>query len=722
MNHALPCTQALGWAIVHSAWQIAAIWLVFRLLSWRLQRYNLAIYVLSLAAMLGSAVWAAATFAGEYRRLSAVEVSRQEISLPLQETVLSMEPSFSSQAGVLQNFPASAGYWIDEHAAELGWAWCICALLLYLRLLGGYWLAHRLRNKGVSAPAESHTLLCTAWAERLNISRYVQLLESPNISEPLTIGFWKPVILFPVGLLAQLSPAQVEVLLLHELAHIRRHDYLVNLFQLGLEVLFFYHPLFWLLSREARSRREYCCDDLVVRHTSDPILYASTLTDLQLSFLHVQNQFTMNATGKSNFTERILRIAGITPKRSLRSNWFAILLLPLFIALVSWWPVAANSNATDSSTTFNTENKAVEANRQSAAQDTVPPRRAAAASPADHTPPPPPPGPGDASSPAASIQPLVAAATEHMNVFYIGVDNPIVVAVPGYDCSSLLLRMQGSGSSTPLGDCKYNINVTTPGTVELHVYWKEGGQERLLGSKLFRVKRISRNVSGGEPYEAVGEVANDLQQNERPNAPSGELISGEIAIQALNMNVFYIGVDNPLRIAASGVPAEEISVRFNGKGKMTGDHGNYIVQPAEPGAVTIQVFRVRNGTETLLGEQQYRVKRIPDPVPTVSGRKSQTIALPILLEAKGVNALIENFDFDAYCEVTGFEITVVPAKGDATSIPVTGSDFPARVHELFKTLEAEGGGVFIDDIKVKCAGDLNPRNVGGLAYKVKKKE
>ncbi|MBP6826798.1 MAG: hypothetical protein KA165_09615 [Saprospiraceae bacterium] len=623
MNHALPCTQALGWAIVHSAWQIAAIWLIFRFLSWRLQRYNHAIYVLSLAAMLGSAVWAAATFAGEYRRLSVVEASGREISLPLQETVLSVEPAFSSRAGVLQNFPASAGGWIDEHAAELGWAWCICALLLYLRLLGGYWLAHRLRNKGVSAPAESHTLLCKAWAERLNISRYVQLLESPNISEPLTIGFWKPVILFPVGLLAQLSPAQVEVLLLHELAHIRRHDYLVNLFQLGLEVLFFYHPLFWLLSREARSRREYCCDDLVVRHTSDPILYASTLTNLQLSFLHVQNQFTMNATGKSNFTERILRIAGITPKRSMRSNWFAILLLPFFIALVSWWPVAANSDATDSSTTFNTENKAEEPNRQSAAQDTVPPRRAAAPSPADHTTPPPPPGPGDASTPAVSIKLPAASATE---------------------------------------------------------------------------------------------------KNEHPNPTSGEPVSGEIAIQALNMNVFYIGVDNPLRIAASGVPAEEISVRFNGKGKMTGDHGKYIVQPAEPGAVTIQVFRVRNGTETLLGEQQYRVKRIPDPVPTVSGRKSQSIALPILLEAKGVNALLENFDFDAYCEVTGFEITVVSAKADATSIPVTGSDFPARVRELFKTLETEGGGVFIDDIKVKCPGDLNPRNVGGLAYKVKKTE
>lgn len=708
MNHALPCTQALGWAIVHSAWQIAAIWLIFKFLSWRLQRYNHAIYILSLAAMLGSAVWAAATFTGEYRRLSVVEASGQGISLPLQETVLGMEPAFSSQAGVLQNFPASAGYWIDEHAAELGWAWCICALLLYLRLLGGYWLAHRLRNKGVSVPAENHTQLCTAWAKRLNISRYVQLLESPNISEPLTIGFWKPVILFPIGLLAQLSPAQVEVLLLHELAHIRRHDYLVNLFQLGLEVLFFYHPLFWLLSREARSRREYCCDDLVVCHTSDPILYASTLTDLQLSFLHVQNQFTMNATGKSNFTERILRIAGITPKRSLRSNWFAILLLPLFIALVSWWPVAANSDVTDSSTTFNTENKAV----QSAAQDTVPPRRAAAASPADHTTPPPPPGPGDASSPSVSIKPLVAAATEKMNVFYIGVDNPVAIAVPGYDCSSLLLRMQGSGSSTPLGDCKYNINVTTPGTVELHVYWKEGGQERLLGSKLFRVKQISAAEPG----------ANALQQNERPNTPSGGLTSGEITIQALNMNVFYIGVDNPLRIAASGVPAEEISVRFTGKGKMTGDHGNYIVQPAEPGIVTIQVFRVRNGTETLLGEQKYRVKRIPDPVPTVSGRKSQSIALPVLLEANGVNALIENFDFDAYCEVTGFEITVVPAKADATSILVTGSDFPDRVRELFKTLETEGGGVFIDDIKVKCPGDVNPRNVGGLAYKVKKTE
>jgi len=330
-----PLAQAFGLTVAHSLWQIALIWVVFKLLEWRLSDRHQAVYLLSLAAMFASIVWAIATFVREWARLQPVENMfsfTENEGLPATSSLVSN--------GIMNslNLGQSAQIWLESNAAPIGWAWLVCTVLLWLRLMGGWWLAQRLRRREVSPANETLRMLCDDWAKRLGIQPRIQLLESAYISEPLTLGFWKPVVLFPVGMLLQLSPAQVEALLLHELAHIRRHDYFVNLFQLALEVCFFYHPLFWLLSREARSRREFCCDELVLRHTSDPILYAKTLTDLQLSILHPSTSFVMNATGKSRFTQRILNIVGITPKRSTRPNFFIALLVPLALGLSSWWP------------------------------------------------------------------------------------------------------------------------------------------------------------------------------------------------------------------------------------------------------------------------------------------------------------------------------------------------------------------------------------------------
>ncbi|MFN0034840.1 MAG: M56 family metallopeptidase, partial [Saprospiraceae bacterium] len=460
-----PFAQAFGWAVVHSLWQIALIWLVFKLLEWRLSRRHQAVYLLSLAAMFVSAIWAAVTFAGEFARatLAAQEIFLTE-NLPSQ-AVLNLENTVGSfEAALSPTLLETAQIWLETHSAQIGWAWLACAALLWLRLIGGWWLAQRLRHRNVSPAAEAFQSLCDGWAKRLRINPKIELLESPHISEPLTLGFWKPVVLFPVGMLLQLSPAQVEALLVHELAHVRRHDYLLNLFQLALEVCFFYHPLFWLLSREARSRREFCCDEVVMRHTPDPILYARTLTDLQLSFLHPSTQFVMNATGKSRFTERILHIAGISPKRSARPNFLLALLLPLAIGLSSWWPSAKNLPSDESSVSM-----------EMLATDSLPPQKTAQPNPKIAR-------PREMAKPAQpkdkvfsdhpvleTEQPTdrpntVAMEAVKMNVLYIGVDNPLRVAVSGVPANELQVQLIGKGSMTG-SDGNYNVRVVEPGEV-----------------------------------------------------------------------------------------------------------------------------------------------------------------------------------------------------------------------------------------------------------------
>src|SRR4029079_1809460 len=101
-------------------------------------------------------------------------------------------------------------------------------------------------------------------AQRLGVKRAVKVLQSVLIQTPVVVGFFRPTILLPLCVATGLPESQLELILAHELAHIRRHDYVVNLLQTLVETLFFYHPAVWWLSRQIRNERENCCDDIVM--------------------------------------------------------------------------------------------------------------------------------------------------------------------------------------------------------------------------------------------------------------------------------------------------------------------------------------------------------------------------------------------------------------------------------------------------------------------------
>ena len=118
-------------------------------------------------------------------------------------------------------------------------------------------------------------------AKRLGVERAVRLLASANVDVPSVVGHFKPVILLPASLISGLTPDEIEAILAHELAHIRRHDYLINLIQTTFETLLFYHPAVWWISREIRRERENCCDDLAVQACGNRVAYARTLAMLE---------------------------------------------------------------------------------------------------------------------------------------------------------------------------------------------------------------------------------------------------------------------------------------------------------------------------------------------------------------------------------------------------------------------------------------------------------
>ncbi len=200
-----------------------------------------------------------------------------------------------------------------EQADYLSWVapiWMAGVFAFYLRGIASWVSARRLRRTGVCCAQAVWRSRVDRLRERLRLSRPVVLLESSLAEVPVVVGYLRPVILMPVGLLAGLPVSQVEAILLHELAHIRRYDYLVNLLQVFVEGLLFYHPAIWWISDVMRTEREYCCDDVVVAVTGGAHEYAKALEFLERR--RTSPGMAMAATGGSlvNRIQRLLCGAG----------------------------------------------------------------------------------------------------------------------------------------------------------------------------------------------------------------------------------------------------------------------------------------------------------------------------------------------------------------------------------------------------------------------------
>src|SRR5258707_8817592 len=175
----------------------------------------------------------------------------------------------------------------------------------------------------------------TRLSDALNLRRGVELLESAAVEVPTVIGFVKPVILLPVATLSGLSTDQIEMILAHELAHIRRHDFLINLIQAVVETLLFYHPAVWWISHCVRVEREHCCDDMAIAVCGNPLQYARALT--RLEELRVDPAHAFIAANGGSLLSRIRRLI---PQRAESPNgpsrWAAgAALLTVLLALLA---------------------------------------------------------------------------------------------------------------------------------------------------------------------------------------------------------------------------------------------------------------------------------------------------------------------------------------------------------------------------------------------------
>jgi membrane peptidoglycan carboxypeptidase/beta-lactamase regulating signal transducer with metallopeptidase domain len=312
--------QTLGWTLLHSLWQGALIAALLFLVTLFMKRSQIR-YVVSCTALLLMLLIPVVTFGMLFDKPTPpIQTNVVPDVLPTSQP---LDVDTSVNVDTLQNVPgeeqpqgiaptrtwADERFWWQHHLTNylpyVVILWLLGVVVLSLRLLLQWVYAERFKRRHTKHASADLQNLVRVLALRLRVSRPVQLLESTLVDAPTVIGLLKPVILLPTRALTGLTVQQLEALLAHELAHIRRHDYLLNILQSVIETLLFYHPAVWWVSRRVRVEREHCCDDVAVRVSGSAVVYAKALERLET--LRGQPHLAMAASGVS-LVKRIRRL------------------------------------------------------------------------------------------------------------------------------------------------------------------------------------------------------------------------------------------------------------------------------------------------------------------------------------------------------------------------------------------------------------------------------
>ncbi|HEY6767227.1 MAG TPA: M56 family metallopeptidase [Candidatus Sulfotelmatobacter sp.] len=293
--------HSLGWALLHFFWQgtaVAAVAAAAMAMSGSAAvRYRIG--VSALALMLAAPV---ATFlAGLQDKHPQSHVSYVAAAAPDSDSGMPSIPQRNSSS-------PDAFLWLVE-------VWLAGVVALSLRSAGGFLLIERERRRRFATLTGRVLEICVDLQHRLGITRAIRYCECARLQSPAVLGWFRPAVMLPVSALTGLSPDQLRSVIAHELAHIKRLDAFVNIFQIGVETLLFYHPAVWWLNRRIRSEREHCCDDIAVSICGNPLQYARALT-LMEQWRGVP-AMAMAAAGGS-LSARVRRLLGMKSGTSVR--------------------------------------------------------------------------------------------------------------------------------------------------------------------------------------------------------------------------------------------------------------------------------------------------------------------------------------------------------------------------------------------------------------------
>lgn len=317
--------DALGMTLIDSLWQGAIVMTVAFLGLWLMKKSQARLrHNFLLLCILALPVLGIYTFNQRFERAKPiVEISSSDLAIsPSVETMGVYQEPLSTPVEV-----KTEAFELVEMTPWIGVIWTIGLVFVLLRSLGSYAYLNRLKSEASEIQDNEVTRLLEKLKGDFDLKKAILLRESSKVSSPMVYGFFKPIILFPLGLIQGLTMDEVEVIFLHELAHLKRNDFLINIVINGLRAVYFYHPVYWWLQSQLDNEREFASDEMVMERHADGLTLVRALTKAQ-EFSMLSPSIGFAGSSKNQLLKRVNRIM----KKQQKPNW-AGLLLPCVILL-----------------------------------------------------------------------------------------------------------------------------------------------------------------------------------------------------------------------------------------------------------------------------------------------------------------------------------------------------------------------------------------------------
>ena len=337
--------QALGYAIANSLWQVAFLWLIVVLINNIGKLSSSKKYFVGVIAEFAAFIWFLCTFQFYYSRCREALSEISSTASISSDHAYVLEPAINNFSSAVLYFSVQG----ERLLPYLSIAYLCMLFFLIIRLGRTFYFTQQIRTEGLKKPDIELRLFVKRTATYLGIKKEVKIYFSSLIKSPLTLGFLKPLILVPMASINHLTTDQLEALLLHELAHIKRADYLINILQSVIQTLLFFNPFVQLLGQLIKKERENSCDDWVLQFQYNPVMYAEAL--LRIACIPAKS-FAMNAAGnKNDLLSRVKRMLNQQEKSySYRNQVFALMLITVMLSCAAWFNPPVKYNITGNKT------------------------------------------------------------------------------------------------------------------------------------------------------------------------------------------------------------------------------------------------------------------------------------------------------------------------------------------------------------------------------------
>lgn len=318
--------EAFGWTVIHSLWQAVviagAVVVVFSFLHRNSAQVKYLIGYFGLLLLLG---WSVLTFVNAYEYAAEKQTLKQNLTntpgyarVYLEEQLLQKVSDDAIEGRSLNFEMVKLRSFFQRNFNYVVLFWMVGFFFLVFRMAGGLLYNHKLRTTRLVAVDDKWLDLINEYASRLKLKQKVEAFFSPLVKNPLVLGVFKPVILFPVAAFTGLSVKDVEAIFAHELAHIARRDYLFNIIQSAITLLYFYHPAVWLISSLIKAERENSCDAIAIDLTGDKTAYIRTLAQAEINRMEYENLAMAFASRKGSVLSRIKHIQ---KQKAMKTNF-----------------------------------------------------------------------------------------------------------------------------------------------------------------------------------------------------------------------------------------------------------------------------------------------------------------------------------------------------------------------------------------------------------------